>query len=92
MIPILHLLIRTRLLLTRTRHLLRRGVPRCRKTLLLPMTAACLALSSCSDDDYSTRQPQVTVTDTQPVGKGLTVIGFAIVGAAVVAVLGRLLR
>jgi hypothetical protein len=36
--------------------------------------------------------PQVTVTDTKPVGEGLTVVGFAIVGAAVVVVLGRMLR
>jgi hypothetical protein len=31
------------------------------------------------------------VTDTSPVGDGLKVIGFAMLGAAVVVVLGRML-
>jgi hypothetical protein len=35
--------------------------------------------------------PTVTVTDTEPVGDGLKVIGFAMLGAAVVVVLGRML-
>lgn len=57
--------------------------------LLLPVAAACMALSSCGDEDKPTG-PQVT--DTKPVGDGLTVVGFAIVGAAVVVVMGRLVR
>ena len=65
---------------------------RLRTLLLLPVAAACMALNSCNEEDAPKPAPQVTVTDTEPVGAGLTVIGFAIVGAAVVVVLGRLLR
>jgi hypothetical protein len=50
-----------------------------------------MALSSCNEEPAKPA-PHVTVTDTKPVGEGLTVIGFAIVGATVVVVLGRLLR
>jgi hypothetical protein len=65
-----------------------------RKWFLIPLAAlvVALALASCSGGDSTTPPPTVTVTDTQPVGDGLTVLGFAIVGAAVVIVLGRLLR
>lgn len=63
-----------------------------RKLLLLPMAGTFLALSSCNDEDTIKQSPPVAITDTEPVGAGLTVIGFAIVGAAVVVVLGRLLR
>jgi len=59
--------------------------------LLLPAAAVFMTLSSCVDDTDKPA-PKVTVTDTKPVGDGLTVVGFAIVGAAVVVVLGRLLR
>lgn len=62
-----------------------------KKLLLLPVAGVILALSSCNEDEAK-HAPPVTVTDTQPVGEGLAVIGFAIVGAAVVIVLGRLLR
>ena len=62
-----------------------------KKLLLLPVAGVFLALSSCNEDEAK-HAPPVTVTDTQPVGEGLAVIGFAIVGAAVVIVLGRLLR
>ena len=70
----------------------RRPVPNpIRILLLLPVAGVFLALSSCNEDEAK-HAPPVTVTDTQPVGEGLAVIGFAIVGAAVVIVLGRLLR
>lgn len=62
------------------------------KFVLLPVVAAVMTLSSCNDESATNSTPQVAVTDTEPVGAGLTVIGFAIVGAAVVVVLGRLLR
>ena len=61
-----------------------------RKLLLLPAAGIFMACASCSE--AAPKQPPVTVTDTKPVGEGLTVVGFAIVGAAVVVVLGRLLR
>ena len=62
------------------------------KLVLLPVAAAFIALTSCNDESATSSSPQVTVTDTEPVGAGLTVIGLALVGAAVVVVLGRLLR
>lgn len=68
--------------LTATHHL--------KKLLLLPMAGIFMALSSCKEDTPA--PPAAYITDTEPVGNGLAVIGFAIVGAAVVIVLGRLLR
>ncbi len=65
---------------------------RLKKLLLLPVAGLFLALSSCNDDEGNKHAPPVTVTDTKPVGDGLAVIGFAMVGASVVIVLGRLLR
>ncbi len=62
-----------------------------RKTLMLPALAVCvLAGASCAPDDSSSCRP--TVTDTRPVGQGLKIIGFALLGAAVVGVLGRMIR
>lgn len=48
-----------------------------------------LALSSCKEDVSA---PPPTITDTAPVGDGLKVIGFSMLGAAVVIVLGRMLK
>ena len=64
------------------------------KSLLLLSAAGCsLALGSCSEatPEPPPPPPTVTVTDTSPVGDGLKVIGFALLGAAVVVVLGRML-
>jgi hypothetical protein len=64
------------------------------KSLLLLSAAGCfMALSSCSEapPEAPPPPPMVTVTDTSPVGDGLKVIGFAMLGAAVVVVLGRML-
>jgi hypothetical protein len=58
--------------------------------LLLPVLGCCMAVSACQDD--TPKVAPVPVTDTRPVGDGLKVIGFAMLGAAVVAVLGRLLK
>jgi hypothetical protein len=38
------------------------------------------------------KPPPVAVTDTEPVGERLKVIGFAMLGAVCVIVLGRLIR
>ena len=64
-----------------------------RKSLLLSAAGCFMALSSCSEapPKPSPPPPTVTVTDTAPVGDGLKVIGFAMLGAAVVVVLGRML-
>ena len=58
--------------------------------LLLPLAGLFMACASCSDSPST--PPPPPVTDTEPVGEGLKVIGFAMLGAAVVCVLGRLLR
>ena len=58
--------------------------------LLLPVAGLFMACASCSDSP--SKPPPPPVTDTTPVGEGLKVIGFAMLGAAVVCVLGRLLR
>ena len=63
---------------------------RLRTLLLLPVAGVFLALSSCEDE--SSAPPPQFIVQTEPVGNGLAVIGFAMVGAAVVIVLGRLLR
>ena len=60
-----------------------------KKLLLLPAAAFIIACASCGE---STPEPPPPVTDTEPVGEGLKVIGYALLGAAVVGVLGRMLR
>jgi len=60
--------------------------------LLLPAAGIFLACASCSEaPPHKTPPPPTPVTDTAPVGDGLKVIGFAMLGAAVVVVLGRML-
>jgi len=65
-----------------------------RQTLLLvPLFGLILACASCGDSSApKPAPPPPPVTDTKPVGEGLKVIGYAMLGAAVVAVLGKLLR
>jgi hypothetical protein len=64
--------------------------PRLKKLLLLPAAGIFLALSSCTEE--ASAPPLPVVTDTAPVGDGLKVIGFALLGAAVVIALGRMLK
>jgi hypothetical protein len=68
----------------------RREKRRLKPLLLLPLAGLFLACASCSEP--SSVPPPPPVTDTRPVGDGLKVIGFALLGAAVVAVLGRMLK
>ena len=71
-----------------------RRKPRQRRWLLLllvPLTSVVLALASCAGGP-APEPPPVPVTDTAPVGEGLKLIGWALLGAAVVGVIGRLLR
>ncbi len=65
-----------------------------RKWFPIPLAGlvAVFACASCSVAPSPVPPPQVPVTDTQPVGDGLKVIGFAMLGAACVVVLGRLIR
>lgn len=61
-----------------------------KKLLLLPAAGLLLVCASCSEP--APEAPPLPVTDTAPVGDGLKVIGFALLGAAVVCVLGRMIR
>ena len=63
-----------------------------RKWFLIPLAglAFALALTSCSESAPS--PPPVPVTDTEPIGDGLSVIGYAMLGAACVLVLGKMIR
>ena len=66
-----------------------------RKWFLIPLAGLVLAMAStsCSGGNSSSPPPPpVPVTDTEPVGEGLKVIGFAMLGAACVLVLGKLIR
>jgi len=56
-----------------------------RPLLLLPLLICSIACASCTDQG----PPMV---DTTPLGEGLKVIGYAIIGAAVLAVLGKLVK
>jgi hypothetical protein len=55
-----------------------------------PPVAGVPACVSCGETPPVKPAPP-PVTDTKPVGEGLKVIGFALLGAAVVGVLGRLM-
>ena len=66
--------------------------PRFRMLLLLPLAGLIFTLASCSGGGSSPGTLAVPVTDTQPVGEGLKVIGYAMLGAAVVVVLGKMIR
>ena len=68
----------------------RRRKPTLKKLLLIPVAGLVLACASCSDFDPP--PSPVPVTDTKPVGEGLKVIAYAMLGAAVVLVLGRMVR
>lgn len=58
--------------------------------LLLPTIGCVMAFSSCEGDSSL---PGIEITaDTQPIGEGLKVVGFAVLGASVVVVLGKILR
>ena len=60
-------------------------------SLALAGLALALACTSCTEPP-APEPPPVPVTDTKPVGEGLKVIGYAMLGAAVVVVLGRMIR
>ncbi|MES2658863.1 MAG: hypothetical protein V4689_09605 [Verrucomicrobiota bacterium] len=58
---------------------------------IIPAAGMLLTLGAC-EPSASKLPPPPIVTDTAPVGDGLKVIGFAVLGAAVVCVLGRMVR
>ena len=62
-----------------------------RNILLIPLFLLVFATGSCGQRTV-TASPTVAVTDTRPVGDGLKVLGFALLGSAVVCVLGRMIR
>jgi hypothetical protein len=63
-----------------------------RKLLLLPLTATALAFAGTSCSAAASLEPRPIVTDTTPVGNGLKVIGYALLGSAVVMVLGSMIK
>jgi hypothetical protein len=65
-----------------------------RKRFLIPLAGLVLvlALASCSGGESPPKPSPPPVTDTRPVGEGLKVIGYAMLGAACVVVLGKLIR
>jgi len=64
-----------------------------RKWFLIPLAGIVLALACASCSSAPTpKPPPIPVTDTEPVGEGLKVIGFAMLGASVVVVLGKMIR
>ena len=63
-----------------------------RKPSLLPLALASLLLCCASCSESKPTPPRDAVTDTAPVGEGLKVIAFAVLGAAVVGVLGRMIK
>jgi hypothetical protein len=52
---------------------------------------ALLLIGSCREAPKR-ETPKPEVTDIKPIGDGLKVIGYAVVGAAVVITVGRVLR
>jgi hypothetical protein len=62
-----------------------------KNTLLIPSCFLLLATGSCGQRTAAA-PPAVPITDTRPVGDGLKVLGFALLGSAVVVVLGRMIR
>jgi hypothetical protein len=63
-----------------------------RKILLLPLAATALAFAGTSCSSAASPEPRPIVTDTTPVGNGLKVIGYALLGGAVVMVLGSMIK
>ncbi len=63
---------------------------RLRKLLLLPIAGTFLALSSCKEDVPA--PPTAYITDTAPLGEGLKVIAYAVLGVGVLGVLGKLVK
>jgi hypothetical protein len=61
-----------------------------KKLLLLPVAGLFMACASCSD--APSKPPPPPVTDLEPIREGLAVLAYAMLGAAVVCVLGRMLK
>lgn len=56
-----------------------------RPLLLLPLLVCSIACASCTEQGPP-------IVDTTPLGDGLKVIGYAVIGAAVLGVLGKLVK
>jgi hypothetical protein len=61
-----------------------------RTLFLLPVAALFLALNCCKEDVPT--PPAAYITDLAPVGNGLKVIAYAVLGVGVLGVLGKLVR
>ncbi len=60
-----------------------------KKILLPPAAGVFLAYASCTEP--TPQPPPPPGTDTEPVGEGLKMLGYALLGAAVVGVIGRMI-
>lgn len=64
-----------------------------RKWFLIPLAGLVLALACTSCSESSPPKPlAVPVTDTAPIGRGIQVLGYSVLGAACVMALGKLIR
>jgi hypothetical protein len=63
-----------------------------RKWFLIPIAGLVLALACASCSEPTPKPPPTPVTDTGPIGFGLSVIGYSMLGAACVLVLGKMIR
>lgn len=69
----------------------RRRKPEPRILLMAALAGLITCLSSCSESRKPEEPPAVPVTDTRPVGDGLKIIGYSLLGGCVVIVMGRIL-
>ncbi|MGB6222606.1 hypothetical protein [Haloferula sp.] len=63
-----------------------------RKPFLISLAGLALVLSCASCTSTYTEPAPIPVTDTEPIGKGLSIIGYSILGGMVVLVLGSIIK
>jgi len=61
-----------------------------RKHFLIPLAGLFLACSSCSSP--KAEPPPTPIVETKPIGDGLKLIGWAVLGGTIVLVLGSMIR
>lgn len=63
---------------------------RSRKRLLIPLAGLVLACGSCTST--SPKPAPVPTIETKPIGDGLKLIGWALLGGTIVLVLGSMIK
>ena len=63
-----------------------------RKLILISLAGIAMALSLASCSSSYSDPPPPRVTDTQPIGKGLSIIGYSILGGMLVFVFGSMVK